>query len=86
MSAPRNTPPADAYDVLRRLYACNWNQLAERLGVSPQTLREWRKEGHGKNGAMRLQNLMETGLRASHSEWLLLQTNWDAIATIRGKR
>ena len=82
----RNTPPTDAFEVLKRLHNCNWSQLAERLGVTPQTLRQWRAGDGGKNAAMRMQHLMEASLRAADADWLLLQTNWQNVRTIRGKR
>jgi len=84
--AHRNTTPTDHFDVLKRLHNCNWNELAERLGVTPQTLRDWRTNGTGANGAMRAQHLMESSLRAAGADWLLLQTNWSNVATIGGKR
>jgi len=82
----RNTIPKDHFDVLKRLLDCNWQDLAERLGVTPQTLKNWRDNGTGTNGAMRCQDLMTATLRASGSDWLLLQTNWPAIKTIAGKK
>lgn len=82
----RNTPPADAFDVLRRLYNCNWNQLAARLGVTPQTLREWRKDSPGKNGCMRMADLCQTALRTAEADWMPLSIDYGRIATIHGKR
>lgn len=37
----RNTTPANIWEVLRRLLDCNKQQLAERLGITRQTLRIW---------------------------------------------
>lgn len=37
----RNTTPANIWEVLRRLLDCNKRQLAERLGVTRQTLHQW---------------------------------------------
>lgn len=37
----KNTTPATIWEALRRLLQCNKQQLAARLGVSRQTLREW---------------------------------------------
>ena len=82
----RDTTPEDAFEALRRLHNCNWNQLAKRLGVTPKTLRAWRSEGAGANGSMRMQHLMEASLRAANAEWLLLQTNWTNVRSIGGKR
>lgn len=41
MSANRNTPALNEWELLRRLYQCNKSQLAKRMGVSPQTLRRF---------------------------------------------
>lgn len=66
----RNTTPPDAFDTLRRIYACNWEQLADRLGVSSATLRTWRKEGPGTNGKLRMADLFRTAIRAANADWL----------------
>lgn len=82
----RNTPPADAFEALRRIWNCNWQQLAERLGVTPQTLRRWRDSEPGANGCMRMQTSIEAALRAANADWLLLKTNWQNVWKINGKR
>lgn len=64
----RNTPPGDAFEVLRRLYNCNWSQLAARLGVSARTLRNWRENGPGEGGKARLQLATEAALRSAGAE------------------
>lgn len=82
----KNTAPADQYEVLRRLYNCNWSQLADRLGVTPQTLRQWRKDGAGKTGSEKQAKLTTAAFMAADCEWLILPINWAAIATIGGKK
>lgn len=82
----RNTPPADAFDVLRRLYGCNWSQLAERLGVTPRTLRTWREEGPGKTGAERMNRAFVDAMNHADAGWIALPINFQRIATINGKR
>lgn len=72
----RNTIPADHYDVLKRLLNCNWNQLADHLEVTPQTLKIWRDGEGSKNAAEKCQNLMDDTLNAAGAGWLLLPTNW----------
>jgi len=37
----KDSTPATVWEALRRLLQCNKQQLAARLGVSRQTLREW---------------------------------------------
>lgn len=82
----RDTLPADVFDLLKRLLNCNWAQLAARLGVTPQTLKRWRTDGLGANGAEKCQLLMHSIMMASNTDWLLLQTNWSNVRTIGGKR
>lgn len=86
MNMQKNTPPADAFEVLKRLNNCNWAQLADHLGVTAQTLRQWRAGDGGRNASMRMQHLMEATLREANADWLLLQTNWQNVATVRGRR
>lgn len=64
----RNTPPEDTFEALRRLYNCNWSQLAARIGITDRTLRNWRENGPGENGAIRLELALEAALRASGTE------------------
>lgn len=63
----RNTTPRDPFDTLRRLYNCNWTQLAARLGVDRKTLRAWRHDwpNASTNARLRLRDLISTALRAS---------------------
>lgn len=82
----RNTTPENVFEVLKRLHNCNWSQLAERLGVTPKTLKVWRTQGAGAKGSEKMQLLMEATLRAANSDWLLLQTNWANEATIGRKK
>lgn len=65
----RNTAPADRYELLKRVYACNWSQLAERLDVSPRTLRHWRDHGPGEAGETRTRRALEVALRQSGLDW-----------------
>jgi len=82
----RNSNPEDIFDALRRLHNCNWQQLAERLDVSVQTLRRWRTEGPGKTGAERCSDLIRDTLADAGAEWSLLNINYGVIRTIGGKR
>ena len=84
----RTTFPADQYELLRRCLACNKTQLAEHLGVSPGTLRNWETTGGGKNAAARVANLWRIILRQSGTEWLEVSQIIDFrnIRTIGGKR
>ena len=84
--ARTNTPPADPFEILMRVYDCSQKDLATRLGVDSKTITRWRKEGCGKNAAKRLQDAMSIALYHSHSEWMLLETNWSNIHSIGGKR
>lgn len=76
MSA-RNTTPANAFEVLRRLHNCNWSDLANRLGITTQTLRRWRDEGPGPSGAARMALLCQATLTASQSDWLTRNVAYD---------
>lgn len=82
----RNTPPDDAFDVLRRLYNCNWQQLAARLDVSPRSLNTWRREGPGKTGNERLHRAFHEALREADAQWLTIPIDWTKIDSIGGKR
>ena len=87
----RNTMPRDHFDVLQRLLNCNKAQLAERLGVTPQTLRRWRAlteqgESPGKDAALRCSDLCRTILAKANADWMPLAINYDAIRTIGGRR
>lgn len=92
MTAPRDSTPAHIWDTLQRLHLCNKTQLAARLGVTRQTLARWiadteAGQSPGKAASERAAQLLQATLRAAHSDvhaqW---QINWDAIATIGGKR
>ena len=67
----RNTMPKDVFDVLKRLFNCNWEQLADRLGVSKQTLWRWRNGDLGVKGADRLHQLALVALVSVDADWLL---------------
>lgn len=92
MTGTRDTTPAHIWDTLLRLHLCNKTQLAARLGVTRQTLGRWiaaTEAGHppGKAASERAAQLLQATLRAAHSDvhaqWAI---NWDAIATIGGRR
>lgn len=38
-----NRPPRHVFDALKRVYACNQTQLAERLAISTRTLRRYER-------------------------------------------
>ena len=84
----RNTFPANQFDLLRRALNCNKSQLAEHLGITPQTLRIWERDGPGTNGTMRVADLWRVILRNSGTEWLEVSQIIDFrnIRTIGGKR
>lgn len=87
----KNTTPANIWDTLRRLLNCNRSELAERLGVTPRTLRRWEDDdatgSAGKTAHERAAMLLQSTLRAAncdqHAQWAI---NWDAIYSIGGKR
>lgn len=65
MSAEKNTPPPDVWIALRRLLACNRQQLAERLDVSSRTLRRWEQGEAGPDAYRRASALLIATLRAA---------------------
>lgn len=92
MTTARNTTPAHIWETLMRLHNCNKSQLADRLGVTRQTLARWIADTEagqppGKTASQRAAQLMQATLQAArsdvHAQWLI---NWDAIATIGGKK
>lgn len=89
----RNTTPATEWQALRRLLNCNKQQLAQRLGVSARTLRNWEAAsdaGHepGKDASQKASLLLITTLRAARHADVLAQwvINWDAISTVGGRK
>lgn len=79
----KNTTPATVWEVLRRLLQCNKQQLAARLGVSRQTLREWENltgngdqiEGNARRAAA---ELLTATLRAAGNADDLLRPRQNA--------
>jgi len=83
----RNTTPADQFELLRRMYNCNWTQLAKRLGTTPNTLRAWRTTGAGASGSEKMHKLFQATLTAADCDYLSLHMlNWANIHSIGGKR
>lgn len=84
----RNAPPADIWQALRRLLNCNRTQLAERLGVTRQTLRRWEEGEAGANAYRRASELLIATLRAAEHADALAQWSIDfsAIAKIGDRR
>lgn len=82
----KNTTPATVWEVLRRLLQCNKQQLAARLGVSRQTLREWENltgngdqiEGNARRAAA---ELLTATLRAAGNADDLLRPRQNAKGT-----
>ena len=72
MSARHNAPPTNEWDLLRRLYDCNKKELAERLGITPPTLRRYEaatEAGEPLNQAARSKvgELLRAGLRIANN-------------------
>ena len=65
----RNTPPASPWEALRRLLACNRQQLAARLGISRHTLQRWERGELTEAGAARVAALMQEILAAAGAGW-----------------
>jgi len=58
-----NSPPDTIWTALRRVYACNKQQLAARLGITSRTLRRWEAgEEMPADGLDRARALLQTGL------------------------
>lgn len=72
--AAQNTQPDCPFSVLKRMLNANWKQLANRLGVTPLTLRTWRddwQDGNlSTNAQIRARDLFRTTLRNAQAEWL----------------
>lgn len=91
MTSPRNHAPADIWETLQRLRACNKTELAAALGVSRHTLRRWMDEdatgSAGKTAHERAAMLLQATLRAAnadtHAQWAI---NWQAIDRIGGRK
>jgi len=88
----KNAPPRHIWEALLRLRACNKMQLAEALGVNRHTLTRWIQATEaggsaGKSANESAAQLMQATLHSAgadvHAQWRI---NWDAIATIGGKR
>ncbi len=65
---PRGETTTDDIELLKRMAACNWEQLAKRLGVNPNTLKRWRdteKGERGENCNARVRQLTESLLAAA---------------------
>ena len=80
MSARRNAPPLNEWELLRRLYNCNKKDLAERLGVSAMTLRRYEaatEAGEALNSTAR--GRVRELLRAA----LIIANNADDLLTDR---
>jgi len=78
MSAAKNTTPATIWEAMRRLLNCNKQQLAERLGVTRQTLRMWEEmTGRGEpisdNARRAAAELLTATLRAADNADELLR-------------
>lgn len=92
MTAPRNQPPANVWETLRRLLLCNKKELAARLEVSARTLATWEAETEaggsaGKRANAAAANLLQQILKEARSDvHAQLLLNWDAIDRIGGKR
>lgn len=65
----RDTPPATVWEALRRLLACNKQELAARLGVSRHTLQRWERDELTETGAARVAALMQETLTAAGAGW-----------------
>lgn len=61
----RNSTPQTPFELLKRIYACNWTQLAQRLGVSARTLRTWRDVEISPLGEQRLREALQVALTRS---------------------
>lgn len=92
MTKVKNAAPAHIWETLQRLLNCNKMQLAQRLGIHPETLRRWIIEEEagrspGKDAEARAAQLLQATLEqagsAIHAQWRI---NWSAISTIGGKK
>lgn len=80
----RNTPPASPWEALRRLLACNRQQLAARLGISRHTLQRWERGELTEAGAARVAALMQETLAAAGAGWTVTPV-FSQAAPERGK-
>ena len=67
----RNTTPQNEWQALRRLLNCNRTQLADRLGITRQTLHVWERkteqgETAGDNARRAAAELLTATLRAAN--------------------
>lgn len=82
----------NSLELLKQMRGCNWTNLAADLGVSPATLRSWRKlynerQSPGKNACMRQHQLFHATLRTCDSDWISISfLNFDNIRSIGGRR
>lgn len=65
----RNAPPATPWEALRRLLACNRQQLAARLGISRHTLQRWERGDLTEAGAAKVAAIMQETLAAAGAGW-----------------
>jgi len=93
LSSAKNAPPKNIFEALRRIRACNKQQLAAALGVSRHTLTRWEQlaelgEPLSKTAAQSCSALLIATLRAADHADVMAQwsIDWDAIATIGGRR
>lgn len=87
----RNAPPRHVWEALRRLLRCNRQQLAERMDVSPRTLRRWEAQTEAgespgraaEDAASRL--LIDTLRAADNADFLAFPRVVQAGAALRGR-
>lgn len=70
----RNKQPAHILALLQGIFSCNKGQLAERLGVAPQTLSRWLKEANAgeplnREAQLKADALLRAALRGANVEW-----------------
>lgn len=80
----RNAPPTTVWEALRRLLACNRQQLAARLGVSRHTLQRWERGELTEAGAARVAALMQETLATAGAGWTVAPV-FSQAALERGK-
>lgn len=93
MKPTTGTTPANVWQALRRLRACNKQQLATALGISRHTLHRWEQmteagDSPGKAAEQAASELLIATLRAAngadvHAQWRI---NWDRLATIGDRK
>ena len=82
----RNTPPADIWETLMRLRACNKQELAAAMGVSRHTLARWMRDEAGANAHARAAALLQQTLADAGALQHAWPVDWSRIATVAGKR